>query len=111
VRERYADFVPTLAAEKLAAQHSCTISRETLRSWMIADGLWTDRVGRPIRVKLHGKNREHGPDSGDSGLTRGGYVLSTAQGGGLLRAIMACKLECTQDWLLRRRIARSKPGC
>jgi Winged helix-turn helix len=27
VRERYADFGPTLAAEKLAAHHGCTISR------------------------------------------------------------------------------------
>ena len=36
VRDRYADFGPTLAAEKLAAVHGCTISRETLRGWMIA---------------------------------------------------------------------------
>jgi hypothetical protein len=46
VRERYADFGPTLAAENLAAHHGCTISRETLRGWMIADGLWTDRRHR-----------------------------------------------------------------
>ena len=46
VRERYADFGPTLAAEKLAELHGCTISRETLRGWMIADGLWTDRRHR-----------------------------------------------------------------
>ena len=46
VRERYADFGPTLAAEKLAAHHGCTISRETLRGWMIADGLWIDRRHR-----------------------------------------------------------------
>ena len=46
VRERYADFGPTLAAEKLVAHHGCTISRETLRGWMIADGLWIDRRHR-----------------------------------------------------------------
>jgi hypothetical protein len=46
VRERYADFGPTLAAEKLAAVHGCTISRETLRGWMIAAGLWLDRRHR-----------------------------------------------------------------
>jgi hypothetical protein len=46
VRERYPDFGPTLAAEKLATQHGCSISRETLRGWMIADGLWTDRRHR-----------------------------------------------------------------
>jgi hypothetical protein len=43
VRERYADFGPTLAAEKLAELHGCSVSRETLRGWMIAEGLWTDR--------------------------------------------------------------------
>jgi hypothetical protein len=46
VRERYADFGPTLAAEKLAEVHGCTISRETLRVWMIAAGLWVDRRHR-----------------------------------------------------------------
>jgi hypothetical protein len=46
VRERYSDFGPTLAAEKLAAHHGCAISRETLRSWMIADGLWIDQRHR-----------------------------------------------------------------
>jgi hypothetical protein len=29
VRDRYPDFGPTLAAEKLATQHGCSISRET----------------------------------------------------------------------------------
>src|SRR6187551_2679550 len=46
VRERYADFGPTLAAEKLAEVHGCMISRETLRGWMIAAGLWVDRHHR-----------------------------------------------------------------
>ena len=46
VRERYGDFGPTLAAEKLASLHGCTVSRETLRQWMIADGLWIDRGHR-----------------------------------------------------------------
>ena len=46
VRERYADFGPTFAAEKLADLHGCSVSRETLRGWMVADGLWTDRRHR-----------------------------------------------------------------
>src|SRR5207237_932534 len=46
LRERYPDFGPTLAAEKLAEHHSCSVSRETLRDWMIADGLWQDRRHR-----------------------------------------------------------------
>jgi len=46
VREQYADFGPTLAAEKLAARHGLRVGVETLRHWMIADGLWIDRRHR-----------------------------------------------------------------
>jgi hypothetical protein len=46
VREHYADFGPTLAAEKLAARHGLRLGVETLRQWMIADGLWIDRRHR-----------------------------------------------------------------
>jgi len=46
VRERYADFGPTLAAEKLAEVHSLSLSRETLRQWMAAEGIWLDRKAR-----------------------------------------------------------------
>jgi len=46
VGEHYRDFGPPLAAEKLAERHGCTVSRETLRGWMIADGLWRDRRHR-----------------------------------------------------------------
>jgi hypothetical protein len=47
MHERYADFGPTLAAEKLAEIHGFGISRETLRHWMIEDGLWVDRRRLP----------------------------------------------------------------
>ena len=43
VRERFPDFGPTLAAEKLTEVHGIRISHETLRKWMIADGLWASR--------------------------------------------------------------------
>src|SRR5260370_5810894 len=46
VRDRYRDFGPTLAAEKLAELHGCRVSRETLRQWMIADRIWIDRRHR-----------------------------------------------------------------
>jgi hypothetical protein len=50
IRERYADFGPTLAAEKLSEVHELSLSRETLRHWMIADGLWLDRKARQRKV-------------------------------------------------------------
>ncbi len=46
IRDQYADFGPTLAVEKLAARHGLHFGVETLRQWMIADGLWIDRRHR-----------------------------------------------------------------
>jgi hypothetical protein len=43
VRDHYIDFGPTLAAEKLIARHGLRIGVETLRQWMMAEGLWVDR--------------------------------------------------------------------
>ncbi|MCP1167151.1 ISNCY family transposase [Limimaricola litoreus] len=46
IRESYADFGPTLAAERLQDDHGLTVSRETLRKWMVEDGLWLSRKQR-----------------------------------------------------------------
>ena len=50
VRNRYSDFGPTLACEKLAEQHGVDVSRETLRLWMIDAGFWVPRVERRRRA-------------------------------------------------------------
>src|SRR5689334_19264198 len=50
VRERYADFGPTLAAEKLAGVHDLKLGRETVRRWMAEAGLWVPRKERGSRV-------------------------------------------------------------
>jgi hypothetical protein len=50
IRERYADFGPTLAAEKLAEVHDLRLGRETVRRWMAAAGLWVPRKERGPRV-------------------------------------------------------------
>ena len=50
VRERYADFGPTFAAEKLSEDHGLSVSRETLRKWMSEDGLWRPKRRREARV-------------------------------------------------------------
>ncbi|WP_034495488.1 ISNCY family transposase, partial [Agrobacterium sp. 33MFTa1.1] len=46
VRERYLDFGPTFAAEKLQEEHGVTVSRETLRKWMQDAGIWLSRKQR-----------------------------------------------------------------
>src|SRR3984893_3111811 len=58
VRQSYADFGPTLAAEKLAGEHGFAFSSETLRKWMIAEGLWLDRQKRRRRVHQPRHRRE-----------------------------------------------------
>ena len=46
VRERYVDFGPTLACEKLLELHDLQVSRETLRAWLIGAGIWIPRRER-----------------------------------------------------------------
>jgi hypothetical protein len=58
VREHYADFGPTLAAEKLKDRHDLRVSRETLRSWMIQAGVWRPRAERK-RFHQPRHRREH----------------------------------------------------
>lgn len=50
LREKYEDFGPTLAAEKLCAIDGLKVSDETVRQWMIQSHLW---VPRKKRTKLH----------------------------------------------------------
>ena len=50
IRDNYTDFGPTLACEKLAERHDHKVSVETLRQWMIADGLWKPKRRRQARI-------------------------------------------------------------
>jgi transposase len=50
VRERYRDFGPTLAAEKLRELHGLPLGVETLRQWMIEAGIWLRRRDRKKQV-------------------------------------------------------------
>lgn len=50
IHKYYSDFSPTLALEKLSEQHNIAVSKETLRQWMIADGLWIPHSKRKPRV-------------------------------------------------------------
>jgi transposase len=58
IRKRYWDFGPTLAAEKLREVHQIALGRETLRLWMIEDGLWLDRKQRRKQVHQPRQRRE-----------------------------------------------------
>src|SRR5438067_1853305 len=49
IRERYPDFGPTFAHQKLTEEHGLAFSVETLRGWMTAAGLWVPRAQRARR--------------------------------------------------------------
>lgn len=49
IRERYADFGPTFAHQKLTEEHGLMLSVETLRAWMITADLWVARAQRARR--------------------------------------------------------------
>ncbi|MDD1780681.1 ISNCY family transposase [Enterovibrio sp. ZSDZ35] len=50
IRRLYPDFGPSLAHEKLLEKHQLSVSLETLRQWMISDGLWVPHAQRQPRV-------------------------------------------------------------
>jgi transposase len=66
IREKYSGteqqrFGPTLAAEHLADEDGMEVGEETLRRWMLAEGLWS----RMRRRKAHRKRRERRQHFGD----------------------------------------------
>ena len=56
IRQRYADFGPTLAGEHLA-QEGLVVSRETLRKWMAQAALWRPRTKRVKAVHVWRERR------------------------------------------------------
>ncbi len=48
IKEKYSDFGPTLAAEKLLEIHSLEFDHETLRRLMIKEGLWKPNITRTV---------------------------------------------------------------
>lgn len=50
VKEKYVDFGPTLANEKLKEIHNITMSTETLRQLMITNKLW---ISKPIQTEKY----------------------------------------------------------
>src|SRR6185312_4899087 len=51
LRDKYADFGPTLAMEKLAERHQIVLAKETVRRIQIAAGLWIPRKLRPPKIQ------------------------------------------------------------
>lgn len=56
VAEKYPDFKPTFAAEKLEEYHQLIVDPETLRRWMITAGIWRVHNG-PITAHVWRERR------------------------------------------------------
>jgi len=52
VKQKYPDFGPTFAHEKLVEDHEASFSVETLRQWMISAGLWQPHLTPKKRQHL-----------------------------------------------------------
>lgn len=50
LKQHYADFSPTFAHEKLTEHHGLPFSVETLRQWMMAEGLWAAKTRKAARI-------------------------------------------------------------
>lgn len=50
ILERYRDFGPTLATEKLVEKHGIQISDESVRQMMMAEGVWKHKRKRKLNV-------------------------------------------------------------
>lgn len=61
VREKYGGFGPTLAAEHLASEDKLQVHAETLRRWMLEEGLWK----RARKAQAHRKRRDRKPHFGE----------------------------------------------
>lgn len=59
-REQYSDFGPTLAAEKLHERDGLEVDHETLRRWLIAEGLWSARRRRRHFRSRRDRRRQFG---------------------------------------------------
>src|SRR5256884_8261049 len=74
IRKKYSGteqerFGPTLAAEHLADEDGLEVGEETLRRWMLAEGLWS----RMRRRKTHRKRRARREHIGDLGQVGGSF--------------------------------------
>ena len=59
-REKYPDFGPTLAAEKLFEHHSIEINPETLRLMLLSEGLWIKKRKRSSHRKWRPRKEHFG---------------------------------------------------
>ena len=58
-RKEYSDFGPTLAAEKLLERQKIKVCNETLRLWLIQEGLWNMRRKAALKERSWRERKHH----------------------------------------------------
>lgn len=91
-REKYADFGPTLASEKLCEHEKTEISKETLRQWLIAEGLWE----RARKRRAHRRWRQRKACKGEM-VQMDGSRHDWLEGRGSLCVLMAYIDDATNE--------------
>lgn len=59
IEEKYSDFKPSFATEKLEEQHGIHISRETARRWMTKERLWKPRKQKQATYRSWRPRKEY----------------------------------------------------
>lgn len=73
ITEKYSDFKPTFASEKLLENHNIKINKESLRQIMAKNGLW--KIKSRKKPKNHHEWRERMPNFGEMQQFDGSYHL------------------------------------
>jgi Helix-turn-helix domain len=107
IRERYSDFGPTFAKEKLLEYHNITISDETLRQWMIEEHLWISRRKKPsihpLRarrdyfgelIQIDGSHHYWFEDRADKCV----LIVFIDDATSKITSLFFCKTECLQSY-------------
>src|SRR3989442_6987168 len=74
VKREYGDFGPTLAAEDLGKEHGLEVSKETLRKWLIAAGVWKRKRRRVEEIHVWRARRGRRGGVGQRGSSCHGLV-------------------------------------
>lgn len=91
-RKEYAGFGPTLASEKLGEREGVDLSKETLRQWLIAEGLWE----RARKRRVHRRWRQRKACMGEM-VQMDGSHHDWLEGRGPLCVLMAYIDDATNE--------------
>jgi|GEM_PF-2683516 len=59
IKQQYFDFGPTFIAEKLSELDAININKETIRKWLIEEGLWKGKRGKEPKIQQRNlRNKE-----------------------------------------------------